>query len=50
MFQQLSRGRDALYEDCERQTFEALLRRRFTIDATRTLPNGRTIYLATKRP
>jgi hypothetical protein len=46
MFQQLSRGRDSLYEDCARATFEALLKRYFALVKSQTLPNGRTLYLA----
>ena len=49
MFQQLSRGRDPLYEDCAREAFEALLSRHFTVAKVHTLPNGRTLYLAAKR-
>ena len=49
MFQQLSRGRDTLYGDCARDVFEALLGSQFTIATSRTLPNGRTLYLAASR-
>jgi SAM-dependent methyltransferase len=49
MFQQLSRGRDTLYGDCARDVFEAILTSHFTISASRTLPNGRTLYLAAIR-
>jgi 2-polyprenyl-3-methyl-5-hydroxy-6-metoxy-1,4-benzoquinol methylase len=49
MFQQLSRGRDSLYWDCARDVFEALLSDRFTIATSRTLPNGRTLYLCATR-
>jgi SAM-dependent methyltransferase len=49
MFQQLSRGRDALYGDCARHVFEAILGAQFAIATSRTLPNGRTLYLATSR-
>jgi SAM-dependent methyltransferase len=50
MFQQLSRGRDQLYEDCAREAFEGLLSRYFTVARAHTLPNGRTLYLASRAP
>ncbi len=49
MFQQLSRGRDRLYADCARPAFEAILGNQFRIVTSRTLPNGRTLYLASCR-
>lgn len=49
MFQRLSRGRDSLYGDCTRDVFETILASYFAITASRTLPNGRTLYLAANR-
>jgi SAM-dependent methyltransferase len=49
MFQQLSRGRDPLYEDCAREAFERLLCRYFVVMKAHLLPNGRTLYLAATR-
>jgi len=48
MFQRLSRGRDSLFADAERGAFEAELERRFSIETRHELPNGRTLYLATR--
>jgi 2-polyprenyl-3-methyl-5-hydroxy-6-metoxy-1,4-benzoquinol methylase len=45
-FQQLSRGRDSLYGDCSREVFESILASQFAIESSRTLANGRTLYLA----
>jgi ribosomal protein L11 methylase PrmA len=49
MFKRLSRGRDELYADCQRSEFERALRAKFDLEKSQELPNGRTLYLATKR-
>jgi SAM-dependent methyltransferase len=49
MFQRLSRGRDSLFGDAERDAFEAELERHFAFEQRRELPNGRTLYLVRKR-
>jgi len=49
MFRRLSRGRDELYTDAERDAFEAELGRRFSIETRHELANGRTLYLAKRR-
>ena len=48
MFQRLSRGRDGLFADAERDAFEAELERHFSIKMRRELPNGRTLFLAAR--
>jgi SAM-dependent methyltransferase len=49
MFVHIARGREALYEDYSRGTFEATLQRRFAVERTMQLENGRVLYLAHKR-
>jgi len=49
MFAAIARGREPLYPDCVRPAFETALARRFAIERTRELPNGRVLYLARRR-
>lgn len=49
MFAAIARGREPLYLDCIRPAFEAELARRFTVENTLELPNGRVLYLARNR-
>jgi Methyltransferase domain len=49
MFAAIARGRESLYPDCLRAEFEATLQRRFEVERTRELPNGRVLYLAQLR-
>jgi hypothetical protein len=49
MFAAIARGREPLYPDCVRPAFETALARRFAIERTRELPNGRVLYLAHRR-
>ena len=49
MFAAIARGREPLYPDCVRPAFETALVKRFAIERTRELPNGRVLYLARRR-
>jgi len=50
MFQVIARGRDALFGDLTRQSFEAALQHRFTLLTSRQLPNsGRWLYLLARK-
>lgn len=49
MFQAISRGRDALYADCARDSVEALLGEHFETRGRVDLPNGRTLYHLERR-
>jgi SAM-dependent methyltransferase len=50
MFAAIARGREPLYADCARTEFESALMRRFAIERSQELPNGRILYLAQRRP
>lgn len=49
MFTRISRGREALFGDCLRDTFESILAQRFVVDSSEELPNGRVLYLAKRK-
>jgi hypothetical protein len=50
MFAAIARGRQPWYADCVRTEFESALMRRFAIERSQELPNGRILYLAQRRP
>lgn len=49
MFVRIARGRERLYQDYTRESFESLLSDRFDIVESEILPNGRVLYRATRR-
>ena len=48
MFRLIARGREDLYQDYTAEALEQALRASFHIEMTKPLPNGRTLYLATR--
>jgi hypothetical protein len=50
MFTSIARGREALYGDYSRESFERELARWFSVGEIRELRNGRRLYLAHRRP